>query len=59
MRNLMLLAGTAVVIALVVMTAPRPQAQSFNAAAGTVPAPDPNVPLYFEAASVKIGRAHV
>ena len=53
MRKLMLLTGTAMAIALAVLTAPRPQAQSFNAAAGTVPAPDPNVPLHFEAASVK------
>ena len=36
------------VIALLVLAA-----QSFSAPAGTVPAPDPNVPLYFEAASVK------
>src|SRR5688572_2311167 len=53
MRQLMLLVGTALAITLAVSTAPRPQAQSFNAAAGTVPAPVPNVPLYFEAASVK------
>jgi hypothetical protein len=53
MRKLMLLTGAALAIAFAVLTAPRPLAQSFNAAAGTVPAPDPNVPLYFEAASVK------
>ncbi len=53
MRNLMLLTATALAIALVVLTAPRPQAQSFGAPAGNVPAPDPNIPLYFEAASVK------
>ena len=53
MRKLMLLACIAAAIALAVLTAPRPQAQSFGAPAGTVPAPDPNVPLYFEAASIK------
>src|SRR5262245_31643944 len=53
MHRLMLLIGTAAVIALAVLTAPRPHAQSFNAPAGSVPAPDPNVPLYFEAASIK------
>jgi uncharacterized protein (TIGR03435 family) len=53
MRQLMLLSGTAVAIALAALTAPQPHAQSFSAPAGTVPAPDPNVPLYFEAASVK------
>ena len=31
----------------------RPLAQSFSAPAGSVPAPDPNVPLYFEAATIK------
>ena len=49
----MLLAGSAVAIAIAVLTAPRPLAQSFAAPAGVVPAPDPNIPLYFEAASVK------
>ena len=53
MRKLMLLICTAAAIALAVTTAPRPHAQSFNAPAGSVPAPDPNIPLYFEAASVK------
>ena len=53
MRNLMLLTGAAVAIALAVITAPRPLAQSFGAPAGTVPAPDPKIPLYFEAASIK------
>jgi uncharacterized protein (TIGR03435 family) len=53
MRKLMLLTATALAIALVVLTALRPHAQSFNAPAGSIPAPDPNVPLYFEAASVK------
>jgi uncharacterized protein (TIGR03435 family) len=51
-RCLTLIAGTAIA-ATVFAAAPRPQAQSFSAAAGTVDAPDPNVPLYFEAASVK------
>ena len=40
-------------IAVAVVRAPHPVAQSFGAPAGTVPAPDPNVPLYFEAASIK------
>ena len=53
MRKLMLLTATTLATALVVLTAPQPYAQSFNAAAGTVPAPDPDVPLYFEAASIK------
>lgn len=53
MRHLMLLVASALAITLAVSIAPRPRAQSFNAAAGTVPAPDPNIPLYFEAASVK------
>ena len=35
------------------LTAPRPLAQGFSAPAGSVDAPDPNVPLSFEAASVK------
>jgi uncharacterized protein (TIGR03435 family) len=43
--------GTA--IALGVLRVPHPVAQSFVAPAGTVPAPDPGVPLYFEAASIK------
>src|ERR1044071_2057913 len=42
----------AAVVALAVFTAaPHPQAQSFNAPVG-VDAPDPNVPLYFAAASI-------
>jgi uncharacterized protein (TIGR03435 family) len=53
MRKLMLLTGTAAAIALAVLTAPQPQAQSFGAPAGTIPAPDPSIPLYFEAASIK------
>jgi uncharacterized protein (TIGR03435 family) len=53
MRKLMLLSGTAMAIAIAALIAPQPHAQSFNAPAGTVPAPDPNIPLYFEAASVK------
>jgi uncharacterized protein (TIGR03435 family) len=53
MRKLMLLSGTGLAIALAVQSAPQPQAQSFNAPAGSVPAPDPNIPLSFEAASVK------
>ena len=53
MRNLMLLAGVTLAVGIAVVTAPRPHAQSFNAPAGAVPAPDPNIPLNFEAASVK------
>ena len=51
MRAVMLLSATAIAAAL--LAAPAPRAQSFNAPAGTVPAPDPNIPLTFEAASVK------
>jgi uncharacterized protein (TIGR03435 family) len=40
-------------MAVAILSAPRPVAQSFAAPAGTVAAPDPNVPLYFEAASIK------
>jgi uncharacterized protein (TIGR03435 family) len=53
MRKVTLSAATAAVIALAVLAPPRPLAQSFSAPAGSVPAPDPTVPLYFEAASVK------
>jgi len=53
MRRLMLLSGVAAAIAFMVLAAPHPHAQSFNAPAGSVPAPDPNIPLYFEAASIK------
>jgi hypothetical protein len=49
----MILGAMAAAMAFALLTAPRPHAQSFNAPAGTVPAPDPNLPLYFEAASVK------
>jgi uncharacterized protein (TIGR03435 family) len=55
MRTVILLAATAVAVA--ILGAPAPRAQSFTTAAGTVPAPDPNVPLYFEAASVKPSEA--
>jgi uncharacterized protein DUF3738 len=41
------------VVAVAVVSTPRLVAQSFGAPAGTVPAPDPNVPLNFEAASIK------
>jgi uncharacterized protein (TIGR03435 family) len=51
MRTVILLAAAGVAAA--ILSAPAPRAQSFNAPAGTVPAPDPNVPLYFEAASIK------
>lgn len=53
MRYVMtVLAGVAIAIA-VFVAAPRPQAQSFSAPAGSVDAPNPDVPLYFEAASLK------
>jgi hypothetical protein len=45
MRKLMLLTATTLAIALVVLTAPRAQTQSFGAPAGNVPAPDLNIPL--------------
>ena len=56
MRSLTLLACAAVAAAVFVMGAPRPQAQSFSAPAGSVDAPNPDVPLYFEAASLKPRR---
>lgn len=52
MRNV-LLATLSVASTLMLVAAPRPLAQSFTAPAGSVPAPDPSIPLYFEAASVK------
>ena len=53
MRYLTYAAAALAVAVTAFVTAPRPQAQSFSAPAGSVDAPDPNVPLYFEAASVK------
>ena len=53
MRRATILAATAAALVLIALGAARPAAQSFSAPAGSVPAPDPNVPLYFEAASVK------
>jgi len=53
MRRVMMLIGSAAAFVLMTLGAARPEAQSFSAPAGAVPAPDPNVPLYFEAASVK------
>jgi uncharacterized protein (TIGR03435 family) len=53
MRALAALAGAAIAAAVFLLNAPHPQAQTFIAAAGGVDAPDPNVPLYFEAASIK------
>ena len=41
MRGVVLLFGAAVTIA--ALRAPLPRAQTFSTAAGTVPAPDPNV----------------
>jgi len=55
MRALLLVCAVAAAVA--ILGAPRPRAQSFAAPAGTVPAPDPNVPLSFEAASVKPSAA--
>jgi uncharacterized protein (TIGR03435 family) len=55
MRPVMLLLGAAAAVA--GLSAARPLAQSFTTAAGTVPAPDPNIPLYFEAASIKPSSA--
>ena len=51
MRKLLILAGVAAFAAAV--ATPRPQAQTFSAPAGSVKAPDPGIPLYFEAASVR------
>ena len=53
MRYLMFLTGAAVAAAVFVATTPAPRAQGFSAPAGSVDAPDPGIPLYFEAASVK------
>lgn len=55
MRYLMLVAGGALAVAVFSAAAPAPHAQvgGFSAPAGSTDAPDPNVPLYFEAASVK------
>jgi len=52
LRTLTLVVCVAGALATVPATA-RPHAQSFSAPAGSVPAPDPNIPLYFEAASIK------
>ena len=57
MRGLTVVGGAAVVVAVACLSAPRPQAQTFTSAAGTLPAPDPNVPLYFEVASIKPSNA--
>jgi uncharacterized protein (TIGR03435 family) len=54
MRKAMLVAAIAAPLALAVLTAPRTAAQTFQIPPGArAEAPDPNVPLYFEAASVK------
>src|SRR5262245_60814006 len=53
MRSLTLLAAAAIAAAVFMVAAPRPQAQGFSAPAGAVDAPNPDVPLYFEAASLK------
>ena len=53
MHKVMITTGAAGAIALLSFSGARPLAQSFAAPAGVVRAPDPNIPLYFEAASVK------
>jgi uncharacterized protein (TIGR03435 family) len=53
MRIVKLAATFTVALAALLVVAPRPAAQSFAAPAGVVPAPDPNIPLYFEVASIK------
>jgi uncharacterized protein (TIGR03435 family) len=47
--------SSAFTVLFVVISHTHPSAQTFSAPAGTVRAPDPNIPLYFEAASVKPG----
>jgi hypothetical protein len=50
----MLVAVIAAPLALAVLTAPRPAAQNSQIPPGArAEAPDPNIPLYFEAASVR------
>jgi uncharacterized protein (TIGR03435 family) len=51
-RKAALVAGSTVALVVLFGGSP-PAAQSFAAPAGLVPAPDPNVPLHFEAASIK------
>jgi uncharacterized protein (TIGR03435 family) len=53
MRKLVSAVGAVAAIAIAVLGSPRSLAQTITAPAGTVPAPDPNVPLHFEAASIK------
>lgn len=53
MRYLTPVAAAAAVAVAIFVAASRPQAQSFSAPAGNVDAPNPDVPLYFEAASIK------
>src|SRR5687768_11489482 len=53
-RRLTVAAATAVACALVLGTAPHPAAQNFGLPPGArADAPDPNVPIFFEVASVK------
>jgi uncharacterized protein (TIGR03435 family) len=52
LRTPTLITCVAIAVASIVAVA-RVRAQSFSAPAGSVPAPDPNVPLYFEAATIK------
>jgi uncharacterized protein (TIGR03435 family) len=53
-RRLSVATGLVLALAIVLAVGPRPSAQNFNLPPGArMEAPDPNIPLYFEAASVK------
>lgn len=53
-RRLLTGVAIAVPLGIVLLDAPRPAAQNFNLPPGArMEAPDPNIPLYFEAASIK------
>jgi uncharacterized protein (TIGR03435 family) len=54
MRTTFLPGAAALAVFMMLAATPRPHAQSsFLAPAGAIPAPDPAIPLYFEAASIK------
>jgi len=53
MRNFVRIPTVATVLTASALITASPFAQSFSAPAGSVRAPDPNVPLYFEAATIK------
>jgi uncharacterized protein (TIGR03435 family) len=56
-RRLLVTVALTAPVAVVLLTAPRPAAQNFQIPPGArAAAPDPNVPLYFEAASVKLNK---